>query len=247
MKLKRVYIKRAGGEIASEACFAAWKGFGVKGYPLDFFEWDELTGRHLPLARNTLLVGGTVAVHKALAQLGLPIPSPLNVPEPLSAFTGRRLWTSTLGEIRGKFGADSAEAVFVKPLASAKEFAGLVIATTEDLARVRHLDDDLAVQVAEPVAFVSEWRYFVLCGKVVGTAHYKGDCFTHPDTATVRSAGAAYTGAPAAYGLDFGVTANGRTLLVEANDGFALGCYGLDPVIYADMLEARWCELAGLE
>ena len=31
MKLKRVYIKRAGGEIASEACFAAWKGFGAKG------------------------------------------------------------------------------------------------------------------------------------------------------------------------------------------------------------------------
>ena len=53
-------------------------------------------------------------------------------------------------------------------------------------------------------------------------------------------------GAPAAYGLDFGVTADGRTLLVEANDGFALGCYGLDPVIYAEMLEARWCELAGL-
>jgi hypothetical protein len=35
--------------------------------------------------------------------------------------------------------------------------------------------------------------------------------------------------------------------LIEANDGFALGCYGLDPVIYATLLEARWCELAGLE
>jgi hypothetical protein len=247
MKLKRVYIKRAGGEIASEACFAAWKGFGVKAYPLDFFEWDELTGRHLPLARNTLLVGGTVAVHKALAQLGLPIPPPLNVPEPLCSFAGRKLWTTTLGEIRQRVEASSAAPVFVKPGASAKEFAGLVIATPGDLARVRHLEEDLAVQAAEPVAFVSEWRYFVLRGTVVGTAHYKGDCFTHPDPATVRSAVAAYSGAPAAYGLDFGVTADGRTLLVEANDGFALGCYGLDPVIYADVLEARWCELAGLE
>src|SRR5438874_1781287 len=98
MKLKRVYIKKAGGEIASEACFAAYKGFSTKGYPLDFFEWDELTGRHLPLSRDTLLVGGTVAVHKALAQLGVPIPAPLNVPEPLLAFAGRRLWAATLGE-----------------------------------------------------------------------------------------------------------------------------------------------------
>jgi hypothetical protein len=247
MKLKRVYIKKTGGEIASEACFAAYKGFSAKGYPLDFFEWDELTGRHLPLSRDTLLVGGTVAVHKALAQLGVPIPAPMNVPESLLAFAGRKLWAATLGEIRQLFASGSAEPVFVKPLASAKEFAGMVIANASDLARVRHLDDALAVQAAELVVFVSEWRYFVLNGKVVGTAHYKGDCFTPPDANAVRNAVAAHTGAPAAYGLDFGVTVDGRTLLIEANDGFALGCYGLDAVVYADMLESRWCELVGLE
>ena len=246
MKLKRVYIKRAGGEIASEACFAAWKGFSSKGYPLDFFEWDELTGRHLPLARDTLLVGGTVAVHKALAQLGLPVPPPLNIPEPLRSFAGRKLWPTTLGEIRRQFEAGSVAPVFVKPLSSTKEFAGLVIAAPSDLTRLGHLGDELGVQAAEPTAFISEWRYFVLRGAVIGTAHYKGDCFTHTEATTVRGAVAAYSDAPAAYGIDFGVTADGRTLLVEANDGFALGCYGLDPVLYADMLEARWCELAGL-
>jgi hypothetical protein len=246
-KLKRVYIKRAGGEIASEQCFAAWKGFDAKGYPLDFFEWDELTGRHLPLARDTLLVGGTVAVHKALAQIGVPIPAPLNIPEPLAAFAGRKLWTTTLGDIQRQFEAGPAAPVFVKPLMAAKEFAGTVIAAAVDLARLRHLEDGLTVQASEPVTFVSEWRYFVLRGSVVGTAHYKGDCFTHPDGPTVRNAVGAYPGAPLAYGLDFGVTTDGRTLLVEANDGFALGCYGLDPVIYAEMLEARWCELVGLE
>jgi hypothetical protein len=247
MKLKRVYIKRAGGEIASEACYAAWKGFGAKGYPLDFFEWDELTGRHLPLARNTLLVGGTVAVHKALAQLELPIPGPLNVPEPLRAFAGRELHATTLRDVRQQFELGRTRPLFVKPLSAAKEFAGMVVSTTTDLARVRHLEDDLAIQAAEALAFVSEWRYFVLRGTVVGAAHYKGDCFVHPSATTVRNAVLTYTSAPAAYGLDFAVTSDGVTLLIEANDGFALGCYGLDPVIYADMLEARWCELAGLE
>ncbi len=246
MRLKRVYIKRAGGEIASEACFAAWKGFSAKGYPLDFFEWDELTGRHLPLARDTLLVGGTVAVHKALVQLKLPVPPPLNVPEPLVPFAGRKLWPTTLGKIRRQFEDGPTAPVFVKPLSSAKEFAGLVITTPSDLVRLRHLEDELGVQVAEPIAFVSEWRYFVIRGTVIGVAHYKGDCFIHPEPMTVRNAVAAYADAPAAYGIDFGVTADGRTLLVEVNDGFALGCYGLDPVLYADMLEARWCELAGL-
>jgi hypothetical protein len=243
--LKRVYIKRAGGEIASEACYAAWKGFSAKAYPLDFFEWDELTGRHLPLERSTLVVGGTVAVQRALGQLGVAVPPPLNIPKPLVAFAGRRVWVTTLGEVRSRV-TGSTEPVFVKPLAETKAFAGLVVASAADLDRVRHFDDSLPVQAAVPVAFASEWRYFVLRGKVVGTAHYKGDCFTHPDAGTVRRAVADYVAAPEGYGLDFGVTADGRTLLVEANDGYALGPYGLDPVIFAELLEARWCEIVGL-
>jgi hypothetical protein len=35
-------------------------------------------------------------------------------------------------------------------------------------------------------------------------------------------------------------------LLIEANDAFALGAYGLDAVTYASMLEDRWLELVGL-
>jgi hypothetical protein len=247
MKLKRVYIKRAGGEIASQACYAAWKGFSAKAYQLDFFEWDELTGRHLPLSRDTLVVGGTVAVHKALKQIGVPIPPPLNVPEPLLGYAGRKLWTTTLGELRQQVAAGAAEPVFVKPLATAKEFAGAVIASADDLVRVSHLDDDLPLQASEPVTFAAEWRYFVLRDKIVGVAHYKGDCFTHPDAGTLWNAVTGYTEPPAAYGLDFGVTADGQTMLVEANDGYALGCYGLDPVVYAEMLEARWCQMVGLE
>lgn len=245
MKLKRVYIKRAGGEIASEACYAAWKGFSAKGYALDFFEWDELTGRHLPLARDTLVVGGAVAVQKALAQLGLPMPAPLNVPAALRAFAGRALGESTLGAFRERVAA-GAPPVFVKPLATAKEFAGFVCTGAADLSRVAHLDADLPVQTADPVEFVSEWRYFVVRGEVAGVAHYRGDCFVHPNADMVREAVGAFAGAPAGYGLDFGVTSDGRTLLVEANDGFALGAYGLDPVRYAELLEARWLELAGI-
>lgn len=49
--------------------------------------------------------------------------------------------------------------------------------------------------------------------------------------------------APAAYVLDWGVTAKGETVLVEANDGMSFGHYGLPPVSYARMIAARWYEL----
>jgi hypothetical protein len=45
--------------------------------------------------------------------------------------------------------------------------------------------------------------------------------------------------------LDFGVTSDSRTLLVEANDAFALGAHGIDAVAYAKMLEDRWLEITG--
>jgi len=43
--------------------------------------------------------------------------------------------------------------------------------------------------------------------------------------------------------MDFGLTEDGRTLLVEINDGFALGSYGLDPIQYAKLLSACWADI----
>jgi len=49
---------------------------------------------------------------------------------------------------------------------------------------------------------------------------------------------------PAAFGIDFGITPDSKTLLVEVNDGRSLGNYGLAPQVYALFLQARWDEMA---
>jgi hypothetical protein len=247
MRVRRVYIKKAGGEIATEACYTAWRGFSHKGYPVDFFEWDELLHKSLPLDRFTLVVGGTVAVHKALRQIGVQVPGPLNLPRPLLSFAGRQIWETTLGAVRREVNAGQAVPTFIKPLAETKSFPGCVIDGGPELRRLQHLDDELPLQAAEVVPFVAEWRFFVSRATVVGLALYKGEWSVVPDSATVRQAVAAYSAAPVAYSLDFGVTVDGRTLLVEANDAFALGAYGLDAAVYATMLEDRWLELVGAE
>ena len=53
--------------------------------------------------------------------------------------------------------------------------------------------------------------------------------------------------------MDWGVTDTGQTLLVEVNDGFALGNYGFalgnygtKGYHYTAMIECRWRELMGL-
>lgn len=59
----------------------------------------------------------------------------------------------------------------------------------------------------------------------------------------MRRAVASYVDAPQGYAVDFGLARDGRTLLVEVNDGYALGAYGLEPHAYAHLLAARWYEL----
>lgn len=43
--------------------------------------------------------------------------------------------------------------------------------------------------------------------------------------------------------IDIGVTKDGRTLLIECNDAYSLGAYGLVDYKYAKLLSARWSQL----
>jgi hypothetical protein len=158
----------------------------------------------------------------------------------------------TLSNVRREFESGESSPIFVKPQVETKTFAGCVLSGRTGLERLQHLDDELRLQASEPVDFVSEWRYYIHQGTVVGLAHYmvglahyKGEWSVVPDKEVVREAVSAYSPNPVAYSLDFGVTSEGRTLLVEANDAFALGAHGIDAVAYAKMLEDRWLEITG--
>ena len=59
----------------------------------------------------------------------------------------------------------------------------------------------------------------------------------------LRESVKAYKSAPAGYAIDFGVTEEGRTLLVEVSDGYSLASFGLSPHVYMNILAARWKEL----
>jgi ATP-grasp domain, R2K clade family 2 len=101
---------------------------------------------------------------------------------------------------------------------------------------------------AEVVDWVSEYRCYVIRGEIVGIRHYGGNPAVGVDEAVIarairnlESAGESTAG----YALDFGVLADGRIALVEWNDGFSLGSYGLESGLYADLILARWLELTG--
>jgi hypothetical protein len=242
--ITKVYIERLDGEIASDCCYTAWRGFRIKRMPIEFFQWPELKAGKVSLSPETLVVGGMEEVFHALKTIGVQSPAALNLPECLTRFRGRRIWISTFGELHRKFRAGQGERAFVKPLSAAKAFTGYVTANLDDFEPTIRFPAHMELLCSEPVEIVTEWRYFVHKNEVVGVSHYAGDPLRHPDEATVRAAVTEYQAeAPAAYAIDFGKTADDQTLLVEVNDMFALGCYGLSSLRYANMLEDRWGEV----
>jgi hypothetical protein len=40
--ISKVLIQKLNGEIASDVCYAAWRGFSLRGRKTEFFDWFDL-------------------------------------------------------------------------------------------------------------------------------------------------------------------------------------------------------------
>ncbi len=233
----KVYIrKNAAGRIYNANMYTAYAGFLEKEAEIHYYTTiHSLTDT----PTKDIVVGLYTDLHWLLNSWGIDLPEQ-SYPEELQAFLGRKLWKSTLFTITNH---PEQWHVFVKPVHDVKRFKGTVLDETKDLVRLGGLIDDIEVWCSEKVEFRSEWRAYVLEGKILGLYRYDGDWRLYPDPEVVAQAVEQYRQAPRGYAIDFGITPEGKTLLVEVNDGFGLGNYGLEPKLYAQLLAARWEEL----
>lgn len=237
MKLK-AYIQANNKGIPHNYNFMnAYQGFYEMGFETVMFSDHETLSLSRP---EDIVVGYVGTVRKRLLDFGIQCDE-VDYPQELSAYLGRKIWSARMSEV-----VDHPEAwpVFVKPVED-KQFTGVVVRSTKDLIGCGIEGEDQPVLCSEPVEFIAEWRCFVRYGRIIGVRHYKGDWRVHYDPVVIENAVREYKSAPAGYAADFGLTADGRTLLIEINDGYALGCYGLFYLDYAKLLSARWAELTG--
>lgn len=238
------YIQKQDGEFINSSAYQAWEGFKSLGIKVDTFEYKQLINGYLPtpLNKQTIICGFISSVRWALKELDIPEPVIADYPTELEKYLGRKVYTSTLGEAK-----KINQKIFIKPLA-VKLFRGLVCNNTiHTLVETAMHPDDTEIYISEPVEFVSEYRVFVNHDFIVGCKHYAGDFTITPHFNLISQAIADYRSAPIAYAIDFGITKDGRTLLIEVNDAWALGCYGLDSKTYARVLLNRWMEIISHE
>ncbi len=178
MKLKRAFIQADAGIPASDTFFRAWEGFRKRGVPCELFEPQHLRQGTLPLARDTLVAGGVPVVEDALTALGVAIPPADNLPAGLAKYRGRRVWTSTWGELRARYGRTGPpEPLWVKSLRRNKGAPSIAVYHADDIAGAAGLPDGHEVLVSEYVTFASEWRCFVCRGNILDLCRYQGEVF----------------------------------------------------------------------
>ncbi|MBU8894038.1 ATP-grasp domain-containing protein [Corallococcus sp. M34] len=216
--------------------------------PVEPFTAKRLERRRLPLSRDTLVAGDVPTVLCALKLLGLEPPPTRDYPSSLTALLCRRVWPSTVRQLKAQVLQGSAGPVFAKPGERRKRFTGHVFRDVDDLLALESASASTPLWCSEVVEWRSEFRVFVIHGVIVGVRHYAGDPTVRLDDARVAEAVATLASAgegTAGYAVDFGVLSTGETALVEWNDGFSLGAYGLPPEEYTRLTVARWCELMG--
>ncbi len=185
-------------------------------------------------------VGSVEFVREWMRLAGVREPEPIDYPTSLHHALGRSVVQVPYAQAR--------HGCWIKPLAT-KAWAPRIL----DGAPL--IGPDEPVWESDPIApeqFLGEWRVYVLGGAIVGHGRYDDDQderITY-DAAQVHAWVDTYTAsgqAPAGYALDVARMADGRTILVEVTDGWAIGYYRgtCSPADYAGMLAARWAEIAG--
>lgn len=204
------------------------------------FTPDAFDGQELN--EGDIVVGGVGFAQKGMRRLGLTVPVIESIPDPLMPFAGRRVWQSTMADLRTR--VDAGEKIFAKPRPDRlKLFTGQLFSSFRDLIPTAHIPDEEPVDCADPITLLAEYRCFILRGDVIDIRPYTGKPLLFPDPSVIENAVKAYSDGPMGYALDVGVTDNGQTVVIEVNDGYAIGAYGLAPIRYANLITARWEEI----
>jgi len=232
-----VFIEKFNGEFRNTCTYAAYFGFDTLGCEIKFFQ--EVLMCDAEITKETPVVGSIQCVKKALRQVGASSPEPIDYPYCLTPFLKRSVYSMSFGEVRKQN-----VKCFVKPKEDQKRFTGKVF---ETYINTESLDDSFPVWVSDLIEFEVEYRCYIHNHELMGVHYYKGNFEKYINVSVVKNAIDIYkqNGAPIAYSLDFGVV-KGDTVLVEVNDSFALGNYGLSPIKYAKMIADRWKQMCGI-
>ncbi len=194
------------------------------------------SGKFDRLIKTNLFVGSVEFMREVFNRAGKSPAAIIN--------NDRQYTTMTVKKVR-EVVADGGK-LFVKPFQQ-KLFSGLVV-DPYSISTLREQPDDLEIMTYTVIENIkSEWRAYVLYGKVEDCRNYSGDFKIAPNYEWVeRVIKNLRDKLPVSFTADVGVVDNNGIkgdFVVEFNDMYAIGNYGLENSVYLRMLRERYFEI----
>jgi hypothetical protein len=195
---------------------------------------------------DDILIGSVEATKAFWNKLNFKVPNYIGYPKCLEEFYGRTIKSTRFGKLKIED-----LPIFIKPAIDIKLFTGFVLDNNSTLSNIAmyysEVNPNTKIFTSEPIDIISEYRCFVHKGELVGMKHYSGSFQKFPDMFEVKMMIEKFKNeAPVSYTLDIGIIKKGteeKTVLIEINDFWAIGGYGLDSKIYVKMLIDRFQQI----
>jgi len=235
MRKNVAYLEKIGGEWLDDFVYMSiepLKALGFEIQPFDGDDLDSLTDFMLDL-KYDVIFGSVQATNAFFKECGIEPPEYLGYPKELNK--PQYMLRSKPIEIRFQDLALAKMPYFIKPSKGVKSFTGCVVEDEGQLQWLRDFDNvvgETMVYISEVINIVSEYRCFVHEGKLTGIQYYLGDFRVYPSIKMIEDMIKDYKSANCAYTLDVGVGKHGTTALIEVNDMWAIGSYGMDAKEY---------------
>lgn len=226
----RFLIQTMDGEIKHDFAFTLIESIRYQKWAGSDMSYALCDFRDIKAYKSSLIpIGSVEFVSEFLSiKFGLT-PKPINVPECLFKFAGRKIANVSLLEM-SEF-IENNEECFVKSNEKIKGYSG-----------INHIGDIIPsgnYQCSTIIDIDSEYRCFVHRGNLVGIQHYLGDFRLFPDLNMVDKMIAEFIDAPIAYTLDVGIS-SGNTIVVEVHDFFSCGLYGFSNHKILPFMFSHW-------
>lgn len=239
--MKKIFVQLKNGLPINADIQNAIDGFEYLGYDVIGFTLEDiLTGKMDYRAKNNPFVGSIDGMTMLFKSLG-KYPAPIDFPESVlaSGLINRKIASMKLHDFIDAFKRTN-KPMFVKPKQT-KLFDGVLISKQEHLSYLKLENCD--VLVCEPIEILSEHRVYVYNKKAIYSSNYSGDFRISPNFDYVDKLIDTYNDQPIAYTIDVAILKDGSTTVIEFNDFWAIGSYGLYCINYAQMLLDRYFEI----
>lgn len=238
----KAYLEKLNKEWLDDFVYISKYPLESLGYEIIPFdgEYIERSLSRYNFTKKDILIGSVEASKFFFEKLGVKCPNYIGYPEELSDFYKRKIEIKKVKDLDFNF------PYFIKPATDVKLFTGDVI-DSDRLFKLfttfYDVNPDTLLYYSEVINIKSEYRCFVNKGELKGIQYYLGDFTKYPDHNIIKDIISKYKNQPISYTIDIGVTDKNETVIIEINDMWAIGSYGLKGDLYTKLCIDRMNEI----